>query len=187
MPRLIFAALLAILAFAMLPGVATNWLVQRGYIESFETTDAVDSAPKALALQTSESNHTVANYNGARRTVIKPGAGGHYFAQAHFENKTVRVIIDTGASLVALTADDARRLGFKPRKSDYNVKVNTASGVALYARSRVGSIRIGQVDVKNVDVLIAPKGALDITLMGMSYLRKLKTFKIERGRLILES
>ena len=86
-----------------------------------------------------------------------------------------------------MTYEDARRLGIKLVDSDYTIRVQTANGVLLYARSRVNSIRIGQVQVRNVDVLVAPKGALNITLMGMSYLKKLKTFKIERGRLILES
>lgn len=179
MARLIFMAIIFIVLATQLPGLATDWLVSNGYMERRD-------AAALLNASSSDNTKKTTNYNGVNRVVLKPGPGGHYFAQAHFNNKTVRTLIDSGASFVALTHEDARRLGLGLVAADYSVPVQTANGSLYYARAHISSIRIGQVRVRNLDVLVAPKGALNITLIGMSYLRKLKTIKVERGRLILE-
>nr|WP_321448733.1 TIGR02281 family clan AA aspartic protease [uncultured Cohaesibacter sp.] len=180
MARLIFMAIVFVVLATLLPGVATDWLVANGYL-------AGDDAAALLNTSSADKSSKTTNYNGVNRVVLKPGPGGHFYAQAYFNNKTVRTLIDTGASTVALTHEDARRIGIHPNAADYKEPVRTGNGLQYYARARVSSVRIGQVRVHNLDLLVAPKGALSVTLMGMSYLRKLKTIRVERGRLILEN
>nr|WP_321462278.1 TIGR02281 family clan AA aspartic protease [uncultured Cohaesibacter sp.] len=182
MVRLIFLALGAVLFFTMLPGLATDWLTSNGYMKASETSSALSASTSSEQTNSAAQSRQAS----ARRIVLQAGAGGHFFAKAHFNNKVIHTVIDTGASFVALTHEDASRIGLRFTKSDYKVRVSTANGVVFYARARVPTIRIGQVSVRNVDILVAPKGALDVTLMGMSYLSKLKSFKMERGRMILE-
>ncbi|WP_316858820.1 TIGR02281 family clan AA aspartic protease [uncultured Cohaesibacter sp.] len=185
MARIVLFALLAIAVFVTLPGLATDWLVKNGYME--QTEDGALSPSDDQILSAGEPSDSSSGSAGYHRVVLKPGRGGHYYASAFFNNKKIRVLIDSGATLVSLTNKDARRLGLAPQKSDYTAKVRTANGLVHYARAHVRTIRIGSVKVHDVDVLIAPEGALDQTLMGMSFLRKLKTLKMEHGRLILGS
>lgn len=185
MARLILIALAAVVAFTMLPGLATDWLVARGYMVRSNEGALLSAQSTEGTSRTAAPTH--ANYNGVRRAVLKSGPGGHFFAKAHINNKVVKAVIDTGATMVALTYEDAKRLGLRLDRQDFRFGVQTANGTVRYARTRIRSIRIDQVEVKNLDVIVAPKGALGMTLIGMGFLGKLKTFRMERGRLVLES
>ena len=180
MMRLLILAALAIGIFSQIPGLATNWLQEHGYRESGgEPTDKTSSRSR----QTKQMNRP----SQSGRAVLRANRSGHYFAKAYLNGKPVRVVIDTGATYVALSYEDARRIGVTPRKSDFKYAMNTANGQVHYARAKIRSVRIGQAEERNIEARIAPKGALDITLMGMSYLKKLKTFQVQQGQLLLES
>ena len=95
--------------------------------------------------------------------------------------------LNTGATMIALTSQDARRLGLRPTKSDFTIPVNTANGRTYFAKAKLRSVRIGNTEERNIKATIAPKGVLDITLLGMSYLKQLKRFEISNGKLVLEN
>jgi aspartyl protease family protein len=95
--------------------------------------------------------------------------------------------VDTGASAVALSYEDASRIGLKPRNLKYDVKVSTANGEGRAARVMLREVEIGSVRVQNVEGLVLQEGALRGTLLGMSFLGRLRSFKIEDGKLILKN
>ena len=177
MVRLIILAVLAIGIFTQIPDLATKWLVSNGYMEG----DYGQS--EALSAKIEEPQKTVKR---SGRTVLQANRHGHFLAQAHINNRSIRIVIDTGATFVALSYEDAKRLGLKPKPSDFKIPVSTANGRVHFAKTTLRKIRIGRVEEFHIKALIAPKGALDITLMGMSYLKKLKNFQVTRGKLILE-
>lgn len=118
---------------------------------------------------------------------LDAGSGGHYITNASINNRPVEVMVDTGASAVALSYEDASRIGLKPRNLKYDVKVSTANGEGRAARVMLREVEIGSVRVQNVEGLVLQEGALRGTLLGMSFLGRLRSFKIEDGKLILKN
>jgi aspartyl protease family protein len=120
-------------------------------------------------------------------TELKAGAMGHYLVRAQINHSDIDVMVDTGASVVALSYEDAEKAGLHPRSLDYNVPVATANGVVNAARVKLDRVEIDTVRVENVDAMVLPHGALNGTLLGMSFLSKLDSFKSEAGVLTLKN
>jgi aspartyl protease family protein len=72
---------------------------------------------------------------------------------------------------------DARKAGIDPKSLTYRVPVLTANGRAMAARVRLDSVAIGPLDRKNVDALVAQPGALTQSLLGMSFLSRLRSYE----------
>jgi len=92
---------------------------------------------------------------------------------------------DTGASAVVLTAEDARRAGVETSRLVFDVPVATANGGAMAAEARLDQVAIGPIVMRNVPALVARRGALDESLLGMSFLERLKSYTVERDRLVM--
>jgi aspartyl protease family protein len=120
-------------------------------------------------------------------TELKAGDGGHYFVRAAINNTNINVLVDTGASVVALSYEDADKAGLHPRNLDYKIQVSTANGVVNAARVKLDRVEIDNVRVDDVDAMVLPEGALKGTLLGMSFLSKLSSFKSEDGVLTLKN
>lgn len=103
-------------------------------------------------------------------------ADGHYWAEAVIDGRAVRVLVDTGASVVALTREDALRLGLKLSSQDFRSTVVTASGPAPAARVKLASVSVAGARVDEVEALVVEKG-LTQSLLGMSYLGRLSGFE----------
>jgi aspartyl protease family protein len=117
--------------------------------------------------------------------VLQQDRSGHYFARVESRGVTLNMVVDTGATLVSLTAEDARALGIYPLPADYNIPTMTANGKAFSARVKLDMVRIDGVLVYDVDALVAQPGAQEISLLGMSFLKKLASYQAEQGRLVL--
>ena len=115
---------------------------------------------------------------------IAKSADGHFWAQANVNGHQVRFLVDTGATAVSLSPDDARRLGFSPASLDYGYKVMTAHGEARAARISLHSISVAGARVNDVDAYVIESG-LDTSLLGMSFLGRLDRFEATRDALIL--
>lgn len=111
-------------------------------------------------------------------------ADGHFWADADIDGRPLRLMVDTGASLVALTAADAARLGVTPAPEAYVQRLRTASGETRAAPIRLARIAVGDVVIENVDALVVAEG-LPHSLLGMSYLGRLSAFEARRDALIL--
>jgi aspartyl protease family protein len=85
---------------------------------------------------------------------------------------------------VALTGEDARRLGFDPQSLTYDVPVHTASGATHAARIHLASLSVGGARVEDVDAMVVNQG-LTTSLLGMSYLGRLSRFEATPQALIL--
>lgn len=121
-----------------------------------------------------------------RRVEIPIGPRGHYTAEFRVNGARVDAMIDTGATLVAINRSTAARLGLKLNASDFKYKVDTANGPALAAAAVIDSLQIGRIRVDGVQAVVLEDAALKETLVGMSFLNRLSTFRVERGRLLLE-
>jgi len=110
---------------------------------------------------------------------------GHYVVHPSIDNFRVKMLVDTGASLVALTVADARALGFQPSASEYRIVLSTANGTVRAARVNLREVRLGGILVRNVEAVVLPEGALSMSLLGTSFLGKLKGYEVQGGRMLL--
>jgi aspartyl protease family protein len=110
---------------------------------------------------------------------------GEFSIAARVNGARATFLFDTGASMVVLTAADARKAGIDTRGLAFDVPVATANGSALAAEIRLDQIAVGPIVMRGVPALVARPGALEESLLGMSFLEHLKSYTVERGRLIL--
>ena len=123
---------------------------------------------------------------GGRKVAIAADVSGHYLSDAVINGRSIRVVVDTGATSVALSSDAAKRLGLKIDPGAYALPVSTANGVTMGARVVLSEVRIGAITVSNVEAIVMKGGALgDINLLGMSFLSKLRKFEVGGGQLVL--
>jgi aspartyl protease family protein len=113
-------------------------------------------------------------------------ARGHFITMAEIEHTPITVLVDTGASFVALSYEDAEQAGLAPRTLTYDVPVSTANGRVEAAHVVLNRVEIGNVLVRDVEGVVLPRGAYAGTLLGMSFLNKLSRFKVENGTLFLD-
>jgi aspartyl protease family protein len=122
---------------------------------------------------------------GARSFSIARGQNGHFQTEAMVDGRRIGVLVDTGASVIALREADAARLGIHPSQREYTMKVNTANGVVLAAPIEFNRVEIGDLTVRNVAGLVLPDEALAQNLLGMSFLSRVH-WQYEGSRLVLE-
>ena len=116
-------------------------------------------------------------------SVAKSG-DGHFWAEGQVNGSRVHFLVDTGATAVALTLDDATRLGIQPSTLNYAYQVTTASGEARAAAVKLASVSVAGAEVDNVEALVIEKG-LPTSLLGMTYLGRLSRFEATKTALIL--
>ena len=121
-----------------------------------------------------------------RMVEIRAGDHGHYVTTASIEHIPVMVLVDTGASKVALSFEDAERIGLNPFALDFDQPVATANGVVEAALVTLDRVEIENVVVHDVAGIVLPQGAMKGTLLGMSFLNRLSGFRISDGTLYLE-
>lgn len=114
---------------------------------------------------------------GEHAVRIRRRSDGHFVARVSVDGANVSMLVDTGASTVVLRQSDARLLGVDLRRLRYTVPVQTANGLAYAAHARLREVVIGSITVHNVDALVAQPGALKESLLGMSFLSRLRSYE----------
>jgi clan AA aspartic protease (TIGR02281 family) len=132
------------------------------------------NAPPALTVLRPSSNRTLV-YRADRR--------GHFSLMATVNGAPTRFVVDTGASLVALTLDDARAAGIGHSELSFNQLTQTANGRVHFAPVILREIRIEQLSIENVPAAVIEN--LDQSLLGMSFLKRLKRFEMREGALTI--
>ena len=117
---------------------------------------------------------------------LRAGVGGHYSARVLVNGRSLDVLVDTGATIVALTAEDAERAGIFVRPSEFTGRSSTANGTARFAPVTLDSVSIGDITVRDVRAGVMEPGRLGTTLLGMSFLGKLSRSEMRQGAMILE-
>lgn len=124
---------------------------------------------------------------GSDRTVaIAANHAGHFETRAKINGRTVNVMVDTGATMVALTFEDAATAGIHPSVNDFRQSVSTANGHARVAPVYLDQISIDDIIVRDVRAVVAEPGRLGVSLLGMSFLGQLAKFEFSRGQLLMQ-
>lgn len=112
-------------------------------------------------------------------------ARGHYNSDIEINGRSIHATVDTGASMVALSYEDATRSGIHVSAADFIHPVHTANGSARVAPVLLERVRIGGIELRDVPAAVAEPGRLQGTLLGMSFLGRLSRLEIRSGRLVL--
>lgn len=146
----------------------------------------LDQMSRAEPLLAAAAPERPAASAGERRSLaINADYRGHYIVHPSVDNYRIKMMVDTGASVVALTAADARALGIKADASARKVTLATANGTVTGFRTLLREIRLGDIIVRNVDAVVLPERALAISLLGNSFLSKLQGYEVQTGRMEL--
>lgn len=115
---------------------------------------------------------------------FRPDRSGHYFIQARVNDTDVNFMVDTGATHVVLTMDDAEKIGYNLEQLSFDQPASTANGIVYSAEVQFGSVVVGPIRVENIDGYVN-QGELDISLLGMSFLNQLSGYEVRGGLLTL--
>ncbi|MGO4839229.1 TIGR02281 family clan AA aspartic protease, partial [Rhizobiaceae sp. 2RAB30] len=110
---------------------------------------------------------------------------GHFTGDFRLNGRPLPALVDTGATMVAINASTARRIGVTLRQEDFKYRVETANGAARAASARIDRLQIGRIYVEDVDAVVLEDKALDGTLIGMSFLKRLAGFEVKDGALVM--
>lgn len=116
---------------------------------------------------------------------LAAGPDGHFRTQARLNGRAMDVLVDTGATYVAMNEATARRLGLAIAPAAFRYETETANGRAKVAVATLDRVQIGAVDVRGVEAVVVKGEGLKSVLLGMSFLKKLKRYDVENGRLNL--
>ena len=116
---------------------------------------------------------------------VRSDRNGHFVSDIEIGGRSVKAMIDTGATNVALRYEDARDLGLL-RVERFDRKVSTANGVGEAMMVRLNNVRIGDVVVYDVEAMVLKPGVLSTNLLGMSFLRRLTRFEVRSDEVVLE-
>jgi aspartyl protease family protein len=119
-----------------------------------------------------------------RTASLRKEGDGHFWATAYVNGEPVKFLVDTGASLVALSLRDARKIGLDTDKLEQNAEVRTAAGRVKAAVTTINRIEIDGVTVKNVQAVIIDKG-LEHSLLGMSFLNRLDGWDVTPTAIVI--
>jgi aspartyl protease family protein len=116
---------------------------------------------------------------------FRSGIDGHFQLNTTVNGADIRAIFDTGASAVVLTAADARRAGIDTGALRYDMPVSTANGIGRASVVTLDTVEVGGIVRHNVRAFVAEKGALDTSLLGMSFLGTLTSYTVSSNALQL--
>jgi aspartyl protease family protein len=167
------------LFFVMLTAITIAMVIAFGVAPRLqERADA--PAPMTVAVATPEPAPSA----GSRAAFIDREDDGHFWARADVSGTQVKFMVDTGASIVALTYFDAQRLGLEPEELDFDSEIRTAGGVTYGAPVTLESIRVGKVKIENVNAVIL-RTELEQSLLGMTFLGELHSYEVRQGQMII--
>ncbi|MEL6528377.1 MAG: TIGR02281 family clan AA aspartic protease [Pseudomonadota bacterium] len=109
---------------------------------------------------------------------------GHFYASATVEGVPVRMMVDTGASVIALTGRDASAIGIQWDEGQVGPIGRGASGAVYGVNTRLDEVEIGGITRRNVSAVIIPQG-LDVSLLGQSYLSQLDAVEIANNQMVM--
>jgi len=123
----------------------------------------------------------------AEKAVVRISAsnGGHYYAQGRINGRPVDFLVDTGATIIAMNRPMAEKLGIRYKEGEA-ITVSTANGIAMAYRVRLKSVRIGELEIKNVDASVSTGDFPSKILLGNSFLSRVN-MSTESGLLVLEA
>ncbi len=160
----------ALIWFALIAALVTGY-AYRDDLSGVARRVAGEILPpgEAITIATTES--------GERSVRLRKHPSGHFVARGNVNGASIDMLVDTGASSVVLKPADAEKAGIDTASLSFTVPVSTANGATYAAPVRLKSIAIGPIELTDIDALVAKPGNLNESLLGMSFLRRLRSYE----------
>jgi aspartyl protease family protein len=145
-----------------------------------------DGAKKALPTLTGAADAGPGDkpaWSGGAMVLEREG-DGHFYATAQIDSGDYHMLVDTGASMVALTGDDARQMGLDWDPDGLTPVAQGASGPVMGVHTTIPQMSVGDFEARDVDAVIIPDG-LPVSLLGQSFLRNVPNVQIADNKLTL--
>ena len=163
---------------AALLWVVVGLLLVIGYSYRYELTEVADRVTAELV-----PGHVISH---GRTVEVARTSTGDFAIAAQVNGARVHMVLDTGASSVVLTQDDAKAAGLPLDLLNYTVSIDTANGRTHAAPVTLDHIAIGSLEEKSVAALVVQPGQLETSLLGMSFLNRLQSWQVNGDRLVLQ-
>jgi aspartyl protease family protein len=120
----------------------------------------------------------------AGEVVLEREADGHFYADVEVDGATAHMLVDTGASVVALTDEDAEALGIAWDPGAVRPVARGASGAVHGVPVTIERMQLGGIEVAQVEAIVVPEG-LGVSLLGQSFLSQIQRVEMNQGRMVL--
>lgn len=145
-----------------------------------------EAGPERLAAAVAPASPMSAPLPGGPFSVtLAANDRGDFLAQPSVNGVRIPMVVDTGASVIALSFEDASRAGIRPLPADFTARMSTANGIARGAPVTLREVSVGDIVVRDVRAVVMERGRLAGSLLGMSFLSKLSRLEIANDRLYL--
>lgn len=146
----------------------------------------IETAAERVLAEVFPGDPVVETADDGSVVITRPRRSTHFSVTALVQNAPVEMLIDTGASVITLTVEDARLAGISTRNLRYDVTVSTANGQARAAPVTLDIVAIGPIEQRRVVALVAEPGMLETSLLGLNFLNNLSSFTIAGDELTLK-
>jgi aspartyl protease family protein len=157
--------------------VVVALLLAISYAYRFELNEVADRVMTELV-----PGHTASR---TRAVWLVRDGGGHFELKAHLNGARINMILDTGATSVLLTQEDARAVGLPIEVLAYTVSIDTANGRTRAAPVTLDRVLVGGIEERSIAALIAQPGQLRTSLLGMTFLNRLESWEVRGDRLVM--
>jgi aspartyl protease family protein len=167
----------AFIGITLAVGLAVGWMAPDGSDLNSAPETASEGSPAQLEVM--QRDQWLAG-----ETVLPRADDGHFYAEVTVDGASAHMLVDTGATVIALTGDDAEAIGLTWSDSDLRPVARGANGTVYGIPVTLGLVQLGEFEVKNVEATVVPEG-LDISLLGQSFLSKINKVEMEQDRMVL--
>lgn len=109
----------------------------------------------------------------AQSATLTANPQGHFLTEGQINGGAVRFLVDTGATQVSLSSADATRLGIDYRKGQPGL-MGTANGTTIAYKVTLNTVRVGDIEINNVEAAVLEGGQMPFALLGMSFLNRME-------------
>lgn len=132
----------------------------------------INGKRRSLSLGTSQLANGKSTFNASSSVTLVADLRGHFFTTGSINGATVRFLVDTGATMISLGLEDARRIGVNYLQGDRR-STRTANGVARVYQVKLDTVKLGDITLNNVDALVH-ESDMPFVLLGMSFLNRVE-------------
>ncbi|MDB5714292.1 MAG: family clan aspartic protease [Sphingomonadales bacterium] len=147
-------------------------------------SDNLPQAPATSPRTSVAATSVEAAGNGVADVTLVRAPDGHFYADASVNGATIHVLVDTGATTVALTRADAQAAGLQFSPGDFTGTAQTAGGDVALKPVKLDRVGIGPVEAHNVDAVVVDS-RMSVSLLGQSWLRRVGNVQITGDRMVL--
>ncbi len=159
-----------------------------GFIIAYSYREELSAIASRVGDELTPPGRTIAvstTDEGERAVRVRRREDGHFVVRAAVNGQSMTLLVDTGASTVVLRPGDAERAGIDTADLTYTVPVQTANGTTFAAPTHLRTLAVGPLIVRDVNALVVRPGSLNENLLGMSFLRRLRSYEFSKDFLTL--